>query len=98
MNCKNGDIAVIVRVDRRTEHLLGVIVRVLERRTRAGLPGGKAYTHMAWLVELPRPMANCTGEISARQRCPDSCLRPIRDNPGEDETLQWADLPQGVTA
>ena len=21
---------------------------------------------------------------------PDSCLRPIRDNPGQDETLTWA--------
>ena len=29
---------------------------------------------------------------------PDSFLRPIRDNPGDDETLTWAGKPEHVAA
>ena len=28
----------------------------------------------------------------------DDCLRPIRDEPGADETLTWCDVPSEVTA
>lgn len=28
----------------------------------------------------------------------DECLRPIRDQPGADETLSWKDVPQEVAA
>ena len=28
----------------------------------------------------------------------DSVLRPLRDNPGQDETLQWAPVPHKETA
>lgn len=58
----------------------------------------------AWLIKYQR--AALYVGIDGRMRTSfyavmwDSRLRPIRDQPGEDETLTWAGLPQdaGVTA
>lgn len=85
MNCKPGDLAVIVRS--KKGHL-GKLVHVLciDREDRLGtwevkplwnikLPSGKKYFYI-----------------------PDSQLKPIRPNDGQDETLTWAGKPEQVTA
>lgn len=84
MNCKPGDLAVIVNATSQKRHI-GKIVRVLERHEYAGQWGWKTTPELLmhdgrWIAWL------------------DENLRPIRDNDGEDETLQWAGKPEGVAA
>ena len=89
MNCKQGDLAVIVRA--LNPENLGRICRVIG----AGIGKGDGW----WLVELPHAIRWLEGPVSAIGNAHDSVLRPIRDNGGDDETLIWAGLPntEGVT-
>lgn len=57
---------------------IGSIVKVLG-------PGPDWYGFATWFI-TPAKM----GTVWAR----DSALRPIRDQPGADETLTWAPVPQ----
>jgi hypothetical protein len=44
---------------------------------------------------------NLTGEVRGPVEWTvihDSCLKPLRDKPGEDEVLRYAGKPEGVTA
>lgn len=85
MNCKTGDLAVIVRQPLTPYPLMGLIVRCKEPSIHPlnGTVGWRLYD------ALP------TGD----ECIADFLLRPIRDTPGEDETLQWAPVPgQPVTA
>lgn len=91
MNCKQGDIAVIVKVPPKDPKALGLVVKV---GSFAISPRGRP----AWIVELPRPVTGANGYVGRRMTCPDACLRPIRDQDGEDEILRIAGKPQEVTA
>jgi len=92
MNCKPGDLAVIVKTAPEGEFLLGRVVHVL-----------RLWSANEWEVVLDRPITNpINGEYGLHGVAPDECLRPIRD-PGDDatdETLTWLDVPskQGETA
>lgn len=94
MRCKVGDLAVVVKSYSGNE---GKIVRCVEffpaRRYR--LPSGE-LTHAldGWRTEPRLPAFDGTPAICT----PEEHLRPIRDNPGADETLTWADKPERVTA
>ena len=87
LNCRPGDLAVIVRGNN-----LGALVDVLEK--------SRVYEPDFWLVAvlgLPikgllfnQPVPMTQGNIE------DARLRPLRDRPGDDETLIWAGLPQGA--
>ena len=84
MNCKQGDLAVIVRSDTAPEYI-GRIVK-LGPATDISF-----YNIPGWRVDGP--------PISGRYWCiADRCVRPIRDQPGDDETLAWSGKHQGVTA
>lgn len=92
MNCRRGDMAVIVRSD--FPENVGGFVRVL-----------KASTPMAWSVEALCHLSGaddfggvCRVAPGFVANCDDANLRPIRDNPGADETLTWAGLPKPLTA
>jgi hypothetical protein len=85
MNCKPGDLAVIVRGRNIALPCLGRIVRVLSTvpSPYCGSP--------AWKLETPlqHPVEGTMAYIL------DECLRPIRD-PGDDardETLDWLPVP-----
>jgi hypothetical protein len=79
MNCKPGDLAVIVRTERVDgKKYIGRIVRCLH-----------PILDFGWIVE-----PNVPGFIGVHDRC----LKPIRDNDGDDETLTWAPRRQGVEA
>jgi hypothetical protein len=94
MNCKPGDLAVLVRVNDATKQNLGRIFHVL----RAESPS----TYIAAFgihEEMPRwlcravggPVTNFAGREFTELAVPDFALRPIRD-PGDDaqdETLSW---------
>lgn len=87
MNCKQGDLAVIVSSISGHE---GKIVRcvkfVMFNLRNRGLTD-------CWITEPMLP-----NREGAKVPCMDSQLRPIRDNDGEDETLQWAPVPTKETA
>ena len=86
LNCKLGDLAVIVRADIDPEHI-GKIVECVEfvpSHPKADVPHWKTK---------PKLLRKSTGSVLAWA---DSSLRPIRDNDGEDETLQW--VPRKVEA
>lgn len=97
MNCKPGDLAVVIRAS-----LAENIGRLCRVQKRCADIDGQAI----WLVDFGKPIrcarirdrAYVPGseELRAQTGCPDSWLRPIRDNDGEDQTLQWAGLPARV--
>jgi hypothetical protein len=107
LNCKPGDLAVCIRdvIQPWPESPLGRLCDVLYAAPvgsftlpdgyRSQGAGHKPYWVVKWQNTLLYPTM---GEPRRTQYglCPDSVLRPIRDNDGEDETLQW--VPRKVTA
>lgn len=92
MNCRQGDLAVIVHSRNRVN--LGKVVRVT--RFSPGHPFVDMAPMDSWEFEGGRVVAAIDGlQVVA---IPDAWLRPIRDIDGPDETLTWAGKPQAVTA
>jgi hypothetical protein len=83
MNCKPGDLAVVIHTNPAWTKHIGRLVRVLE--PSKCLPAGH------WLTDIEEP-----GYQSVHFW--DGWLRPIRDNDQEDETLTWAGKPEKVSA
>jgi hypothetical protein len=82
MNCKQGDLAVIVKVlNPKNSQIIGKIVRCIE-------PVVSWDNIAGWAVDPP---------LSFAIGVADENLRPIRDNDGEDETLQWSPVPTKET-
>lgn len=110
MNCKPGDLAVIVRGEKYCGRLVEVLKLAIEARfiLPDGYPayGEPSGTH--WLVKFVGGKINAPtglyGEAAAGSRMTsyavveDYGLRPLRDNPGTDETLTWAPVPHKETA
>ena len=93
MNCKPGDLAVMVR-SAASNH--GLIVSCLKIATdKEMIDCGFDFRNTpAWVVD--RKIISNHGTLI--NIVPDSFLRPIRDNPGDDETLTWAGKPEHVAA
>lgn len=104
MNCKPGDLAVIVR---STLGNTGKIVRVLRASHGNCLTVGESYEvkgerwirdsqEFKWIVESQGAPLNCSnGRRVMTRPFSDRNLRPIRD-PGDDaqdETLEWLPVP-----
>lgn len=90
MNCKPGDLAIVVRTGPKSVGCLGAVIRVTKLGTN---PTGRGP---AW--EYKPTLRNADGEPILWAN--DSCLRPIRD-PGDDaqdESFRWAPAPEKVTA
>ena len=96
MNCKPGDLAVIVRGG--FEEVIGILCRVTSSSDT------DKDGDFCWLVRTQRavPWFDADDPLSVIHGrngfVPDAWLRPIRDQPGEDETLSWAGKPQKVKA
>ena len=85
MNCKPGDLAVIVKTTEAGSFLLGRFVEVL---SSAGAD--------VWNVRLQRDIYNpVNGEFGTEGLAWDGALRPIRDGEGQDETLRLLGRPVG---
>ena len=106
MNCKQGDLAIVIRSKLGN---LGKIVRILEPFYKGFIgPDGRSYGNIGdeptWIVECDSGLVVQRingGTISLKIRAfSDAGLRPLRDQPGDDETLEWAGLPNlaGVAA
>ena len=86
MECKVGDLAVIVRADNDPE-CLGRIVRVVALRFAMGEP--------AWQVDPPHFWRGHEGQ-QIEVMWDDRDLRPLRDGDGEDEMLTRAGRAVGI--
>ena len=103
MNCKPNDLAFISRPPPQMEELRGRTVRVLSASTG---PTGRAIWSidgrldfvLVGAVKDARGRDRHIGESVWLNQVEDSWLTPIRDQDGEDETLQWAGKPEGVAA
>lgn len=91
MNCKPGDLAIVIWARAAATIPVGSIVRCV--RFYAGMAlvqsESKRKHVETWIVEH-------RGQVSEDGwlwNVPDAHLRPIRDIDGEDEALQWAPLP-----
>lgn len=110
MNCKPGDMAIVIKtsegrakdvtydgkaVDRIIDlDIRGVIVECVSVYADPvdGLPNWNIVKRrVKWKGTLPDGR-QITGEGKV-YTVPDCCLRPLRDDEGEDETLTWAGLP-----
>ena len=82
MNCKKGDLAIIVNGAN-----IGTLVDVIEEHPLYGAGVWMVIAHGCGTANFG---TFHPGELIG---CCDSKLRPIRDQPGEDETLTWAPVP-----
>lgn len=91
MNCRPGDVAMVVRVGPGMKWALGRVVRVTCLHLVAHVP--------TWELEEPLVSPNVYKFTLAE----DCCLRPLRHHPEDDESLAWvgrptAGRPQGMAA
>lgn len=89
MNCKPGDLAVVVRSIAGNE---GLVLTCLRLATESEMRDGYYWRGLAPMWVTDRVSRNNIGGSDALM--PDALLRPIRDQPGEDETLTWAEVPK----
>lgn len=101
MNCRPGDLAIVIRGTSGVTANSGRIVRVLRYYGRATFKSGATFED-CWLIEghlefvSGKPRCSCSEKYGADACWPDEYLRPIRD-PGEDatdETLLWLPSPR----
>lgn len=86
MNCKQGDLAVIV--NGRSAGSIRVCVE------RYDGPWQESEYCPGW--RLDRPIVGSDGRLWFFRA--DMHMRPIRDNDGDDESLTWAGKPEVVAA
>lgn len=104
MNCKPGDLAVVAVPPTEkggpvyARPNLGRVCTAIRLATLADFPIPVAPTVFAkhgpiWVTEGATFAWCFYGEVVEWNLAPDSRLRPLRDDPGADETLTWAALP-----
>lgn len=105
LNCKQGDLAIVVRS--KSGKNIGKIVRCIRllsrmeiagMKTTDGRPANLYEGHDWWQVNQPMPVfGSRSGEYYGNVYCyPDANLKPLRPDDGEDETLTWARKPNNV--
>jgi hypothetical protein len=90
LNCRPGDLAILVRAHPVASACIGRVVRLVGVTLISGSPAW-SYEGMPW--RGGSPMDRWTW-----YEIPDAWLRPIRDNDGEDESFRWAPAPEKVLA
>lgn len=89
MNCKEGDLAIVTR---SINGNAGIIVRCIALHPAGCFTYEKSLGPM-WEVDRELTFVSWAGSVKLENFAPDACLRPIRDQPGEDQSIQWAGLP-----
>lgn len=84
LNCKQGDLAVIVRSFAGNE---GKVVQCLQ----LVLGEKHAFPGPRWLIDRPVPHSTMGSTLTVA----DCALRPLRDSDGEDEVLGLVGRPVG---
>ena len=92
MNCQKGDMAIVVRSECGNE---GKIVTCLKLEPEVHWFTGGVCTGVepGWFVDIELIGSDGVWD----NLIADSALSPIRDQPGEDETLIWAPVPHKET-
>jgi hypothetical protein len=103
MNCKPGDLAVIVSGSKTNPQIAGMFCEVLylapsgNFRFPNGVTAPDRVREASWLIKfatrIPVHYLDGVYRPSEYAVCIDSKLRPIRDTDGQDETLTWAPVP-----
>lgn len=99
MNCKPGDLAVVIRSDAKNA---GKVVEVLRPATKIESEGFRHFNEGFhwWVRSAGSPIVSGLGVVRTETALPDARLRPIRD-PGDDATDEMVQLlgkPSEVTA
>lgn len=99
MNCRHGDLAVVVR-DSEPRNI-GIVCEVIER---SEIYQTYMLADVYWFVrslgrefiaKYAEPWSGSFHQLtsSVEADVPDVFLRPIRDQPGADEALAWESVP-----
>ena len=103
MNCKQGDLAIVVRSKKGSQQI-GKIVRCvrLAPGTVKSTDGDFINLNIDcgdwWEVDVPlRLFSKAKGEVLANY-CPDYSLKPLIDGDGEDEIISIAGIPSKASA
>ena len=83
MNCKQGDLAIVVRSSASNEGAIVLCVRLLPA-------GAEGWSRLGQRWQIDRALAGCNGPVIS---VPDAWLRPLRDSEGEDEMLRLVGKP-----
>ena len=86
LRCKPGDLCVIVNAGGKCASHIGKIIRVIKVFHKSELPRGP----WVWTYEGPHLVATDGTVVAWANDC---ALRPLRDAPGQDETLRLAGRP-----
>jgi hypothetical protein len=97
MNCKPGDMAVVVNT-RHNHELLGRVVDVVGPTCIGELFVARIFGQEVLQMDRGRFLSWVVKNGDDCWLHSDHSLRPLRDNDGEDETLTWAGKPHEVTA
>ena len=92
MNCKQGDLAVIVRSLAGNEGKIVRCVQLLGQQCAVIDPRRGIELFTMWQVEPS--ISDWRGY--QKNSCADEFLRPLRDSEGEDEVLRLVGLPVGT--
>jgi hypothetical protein len=89
MNCKQGDLAIQIRSSAGNEGRIVRCVRFIGHGRKRRPGGVMRDVPDLWEIDPPGRTwdGKWTNEVS------DAWLRPIRPEPGTDETLLWAPVP-----
>lgn len=91
-NVKAGELARIVNCDIQENN--DRFVTVVELHHEFSWANNK----LVWLVESSSLLRTSDGRLMNRGVIADANLRPIRDQPGEDESFRWTGKPKDLTA
>jgi hypothetical protein len=97
MKCKPGDLAIVLRGFGPNSPQAGKIVEVLHlirKKSKLGPVWAVRFSHAVPCVTLKKNLEMIGPDDPGRDVIsPDAWLQPIRDQPGADETLEWAPAP-----
>jgi hypothetical protein len=89
LNCKQGDLAVVVKSTAGNEGKIVRCVRMHDSETH-DLDGWPTFSSgPRWVID--RPLHGLAGRPI--YTCPDRFLRPLKDSDGEDEVLRLVGRP-----
>lgn len=94
MNCKQGDLAIVVKSELGNEGKVVRCIRVLSKKESDAL---MYWSGPLWEVDAPLK-ASFGFVVTYTNHCPDSYLRPLRNQDGEDEMLRISGKPEQLTA
>lgn len=102
MNCKQGDLAIVVRSNKGSSQL-GKIVRCIRLASGTVKSTTSESINLSvdcgdwWEIDSPlRLYSKAKGEVLANY-CPDYSLKPLKDGDDEDEMIAIAGKPKEVT-